>query len=338
MKNSLRTIVALLSLTALVPATRADQPTKLRELAPGEPAPDGPRERHGFVHRTGGEPRERETVAFLGVETVPVSPALTAQLGLPKGAGLVVRHIVPGSPAAGVLQMHDILLKLDDQQLIESRQFAVLVRNHKEGDEVELTYVRAAKQVSTKVKLAKHDTVKLSLAHPAFGIETFGFRADGAGEMRDLPPEEMHRVLSLLDGREHKASRTTSRTSQAQSSAEGDGFHGVSVNTGNSNMMFADEKGTLELTIKGGRKSLVAKNPAGEQLYSGAIDTPEQRAALPKEVRDRLEKIEGMQEFSFEPGPGFHDEAGVLEVAPTQISGEQRRAQPRRTLPPGEAF
>src|SRR5581483_12087828 len=75
-----------------------------------------------------------ENVAFIGVETSPVTPALTAQLALPEGTGLVVEQVVPDSPAAASIKPNDILLKLDDQWLIDPWQFAVLVRQHKAGD------------------------------------------------------------------------------------------------------------------------------------------------------------------------------------------------------------
>ena len=49
-----------------------------------------------------------ESATFLGVETSPVSPTLTAQLGLQEGAGLVVNHVVPDSPAAAALKQPTI--------------------------------------------------------------------------------------------------------------------------------------------------------------------------------------------------------------------------------------
>ena len=100
-------------------------------------------------------------MTFLGVETAPVSPTLTEQLSLPKGVGLVVRSVVPDSPAANSLKPHDILTKLNDQLLIETRQLAVLVQSYKEGDEVTLTYVRGGKESTVKVKLTKRDMPRL---------------------------------------------------------------------------------------------------------------------------------------------------------------------------------
>ncbi|MCX6953383.1 MAG: PDZ domain-containing protein, partial [Verrucomicrobia bacterium] len=163
MNTSIRTILPLLGLALASPTFAADSTP-----APAVPKPDpkarkevrvitstdGAPGQHRILRR---EPGEMESVTFLGVEAGPVSATLVAQLGLAEGNGLVVNQVLPNSPATGVLKPHDILLKLDDQILIEQRQLAVLVRGHKEGDEVTLTYLRGGKQATAKVKLAKHD-------------------------------------------------------------------------------------------------------------------------------------------------------------------------------------
>src|SRR5213075_1492155 len=111
---------------------------------------------HRFFAQRVGDKLEKENVAFLGVEAAPAPAALASQLGLARGTGLVIGHVAAKSPADGVLQQHDVLLKLDDQILIEPHQLSVLIRQHKEGDEVTLTYMRAGKQTTAKVKLGIH--------------------------------------------------------------------------------------------------------------------------------------------------------------------------------------
>lgn len=269
---------------------------------------------HRVIIRHGDRPMEKENVTFLGVETAPVSPTLTAQLSLPKSAGLVVSHIVPESPAAAALQPHDILLKIDDQLLIEPRQFSVLVRGHQEGDQVTLTYVRGGKQATTTVKLAKHEVPKFA------GFESGGFPSED-----DLPPgmhgplphlsrEEMDRVLSLARPGSDRGTRSF------RSAPIGTpGLRGTAVNPANSNIVYSDDQGSLNLTIKDAQKTLVAKNPKGEQVFSGPVTTPEERQALPVDLRKRLDRIEGMQEFSFETDETFHDHVKILPLERKKI-------------------
>lgn len=246
---------------------------------------------------------EMETVAFLGVETAPVSVTTGVQLGLPRGTGLVVNHVVAKSPADGVLNEHDILLKLDDQILIEMRQLSVLIRTKKEGDEVVLTYLRGGQKATAKVKLGKTEAAKMGgvfewNAQPFRAFTPgapFEFEAGPGGEREDVD-----RVLSMI----RRAPNGDPVRIQIDPHA-GPGFRAMALHTGNSNMVFSDDDGSLELTAKDGVKSLVAKDAKGEPVFSGLVNTPEERKAMPAEVRARLEKLEGMHDITFRTDGDF---------------------------------
>ena len=114
-----------------------------------------------------GEPTVK--AAFLGVEAMPIEggPAgdtLRAQLKLHEGVGLIVGEVVSRSPAAAAgLKVHDVLVKLDDQMLVDYHQLAVVVRTApEEGEEVTLTVMRDGKQESLKAKLEERDLPPLS--------------------------------------------------------------------------------------------------------------------------------------------------------------------------------
>lgn len=342
MKTVIRPLVAALAAPfALAPALAQETPkvsnkTEVRVLG-------GP-ERSVIVNR-GDKPAkvEKETVAFLGVETGPVSATVSVQLGLQRGTGLVVNHIVPSSPAAGVLQEHDILLKLDDQILIESRQLAVLIRNKKQGDEVTLTYLRAGQKSSAKLKLAEHEVPKLSwMSGPeAHGFAFTPFSAASPlvelhGLNSGLRREETDKVLSLIDGaRKRAASPSQQPPVRIQIDRQGGpGFRAMTINTADSNIVFTDDEGTLELAQKSGVKSLVAKDAAGAVLFSGPVTTPEERKALPAAVRARLEKIEGMHEMSFRTDGNFQGtETKVIRPLERSISFPRAGAPPRAPAP-----
>lgn len=77
------------------------------------------------------------------------------------------------------------------------------------------------------------------------------------------------------------------------------------LGTGNgaaSSSMAADQDGTVSLEEKDGKKHATIKDPAGKVVFEGEVTTPEQRAALPEEVRRRLKLVEG-NGFSI---PGFN--------------------------------
>jgi len=310
------------------PAPQAEKKS-LRPLTPEE------RARRPLLPRPGErrEAVEMETVAFLGVETGPVSPTLGAQLGLGRGTGLVVNHVVPKSPADGRLQEHDILLKVDDQLLIETRQLAVLIRLRKEGDEVTLTYLRGGKQATVAIKLGRTEVPKLALgaeagewpAAPLFpGGRVEVFRGPGGpeGERR-----EVDRVLSLLRG----APPAGAGPMRIEIEREGGpGLRAMAVNPRNSTLTFADDAGSLELTMKDGARSLVAKNAAGEEIFSGPVTTPEERQALPPELRARLERLEGMRDVSFRTGADFRGaETRMIRPRGIELRDSERVPSPK---------
>lgn len=306
MKHIIRYLAPLVGLAAVLPALRADDPgtppqKELRVITgPDDHGPSPHRERRMMLRG----PHETESVTFLGISTSPAGAALADQLDLPKDAGLVVNTVMPDSPAASVLKRHDVLLKLDDQLLIEQRQLSVLIRNHKEGDEVTITYVRGGKEATAKVKLAKHDVPKMAMMDFGPHAEAFAHAfANGEG-MPGIGREDMDRVLSLMDhgGPDDDGNRVFNMHIDRNT---GPGMHSVTVNTSNSNMVFSDEQGSLDLTIKDGKKTLVAKNAKGEQLFSGPVNTPEERKAMPADVRARLDKLEDMQQYSFKTDGDF---------------------------------
>ena len=332
MKSIARYLIPAAGLAAFLPAVLLAQDTpppdkkEMRVLV--GPDDNAPPPHHGHRLMMGG-PREMESVTFLGISTAPAGGALADQLDLPKDAGLVVTTIMPDSPAAAVLKRHDVLVKLDDQLLIEQRQLSVLIRNHKEGDEVTLTYIRLGKQETAKVKLGKHDMPKLALFGPGeHGNMAFALGDAEGGAMPGLGRDDADRVLSLIDRGEQggPGSRTFNMSVQH---SDGPGMRNITVNTSNSNMMFSDEQGSLDLTIKDGKKNLIAKNAKGEPLFSGPVNTPEERKAMPADVRTRLDKLENMQEFSFKTDGDFSP-GEVKDVRPQH----QGIAMPQPPPPP----
>lgn len=307
MKTPIRFLLVLLAGAISWPLGAAEHPRKMRVLADKD-APPGKTTRHVMIRHGEDEPAERETVAFIGVETARISPALTVQLGLQKNVGLLVREVVAKSPAAGALQRHDVLLKMDDQWLIEARQFSVLVRNHQPGDEVTLTYVRAGKQATATVKLGQHDVPKLALGGPEHSDDVFEYTFDAP-----FPMGGARHVLPLLRHEQPGMPADHVRV-------PGPGLRGTAVAADNSNLVFSDERGSIELTVKQGKKTLVAKNTKGDELYSGPVDTEEERAKLPPVVKQQLDEVEGMHEFSFQPGPDFGENVKFVRPDARQIS------------------
>ena len=95
--------------------------------------------------------------SWLGVGVEESSEALSAQLNLKPGEGLIVTFVATNSPAAGAgLEKNDVLVELDGQMLVDPVQLRKLVQMHPCGDSVTIEYCRAGKKQTVSVKLTKH--------------------------------------------------------------------------------------------------------------------------------------------------------------------------------------
>ena len=94
--------------------------------------------------------------AMLGVEVERIGEELRHQLPLIKpGAGLIVRRLMPASPAAQAqVDKLDILLLWNDQLLVHPAQLQVLAQSAKPGDTVNLGFLHHGVMTHAQVTLA----------------------------------------------------------------------------------------------------------------------------------------------------------------------------------------
>jgi len=78
-----------------------------------------------------------------------------AQLGLDQAAGVLVREVGEGTPAAGAgVQPGDVLAKLDGKPLDTVEDFLGELRQHRPGDRVNLTIIRDGREQQMTATLA----------------------------------------------------------------------------------------------------------------------------------------------------------------------------------------
>jgi S1-C subfamily serine protease len=93
---------------------------------------------------------------FIGIQYVPLNPALAARLGVQAQDGMVVGQVVPGSPAAAAgVRQQDIITAVDAQPLQGESALAEAINGHKPGDTITLTVLRGRQQLSVQVKLGE---------------------------------------------------------------------------------------------------------------------------------------------------------------------------------------
>jgi hypothetical protein len=321
-----------------------------------QPGAEGPGHGGRLPRDLRGAPgHHHEAGMLLGVGVEDVPHALSDQLSLPNGFGVLVNFVVPGSAAeAAGVQRDDILKMLNDQILVNPEQLSTLVRSYADGQEVTLTAIRKGKEIKLPVKLKKqafpegrehfgapgHEGEDRGFMRPGMdrpdrlqsdsrqAREDFAGDADEAGPpgppappvreiMRELRPElkqlgeaanqrvvdQLQREITILRER-GGASRSTRLDLQ------------------DARIVIRDDKGELELKSDAGKRSLTAKDPQGKVVFSGPVNTPAERKAVPADILPRLEKLEQeeMPAFPEAPAPKADGAPASANASPAQAS------------------
>jgi hypothetical protein len=242
--------------------------------------------------------------AYLGVHTSRLDRAVSHQLGLPNGLHLLVERVAEGSPAEDAgLQLHDILLKFDEQILVNPEQLKTLVRMHNPSERVNLSILRQSKPLSLSVELIE---VPEDL-RDSDGSEWFDDR-DGRGMERFFGPNDRLRDLlrrhsfDFPDLRQfHNRpffSSPPGQTTKPQTPLD-DPLHGggtdvqsYSYSSSTQQITVNDEEGSLQWTEKDGLRFLRATDLEGKVVFDGPISTEEDLANLPQGVGQRLRAMQ----------------------------------------------
>jgi len=259
-------------------------------------------------------------LTFFGVSTAAVDEAQAAQLKLPGSTGLLVLYVQPNSPAdvAG-LKADDVLLKFDDQLLINGPQLSTLVRIAKSGQEIAVTRSRGGKTDVLTVRLGERDVsnmvrvpVRLLAPMPqevassrarmidkehdlllvvneqgkqltatalADNKIVFDGPVDTEAQRKALPPD----LLPKLEKLEQATKLSRQQTLQQLSADRPADTVQVKIE---------DDRYTLSLISNAGGKVLKASDKQGRTLFDGAIDTEAQRKSVPAELQPLLSALE----------------------------------------------
>src|SRR5256885_1839698 len=107
----------------------------------------------------------------LGVLTLPISPDIASDLGLPADYGLLVQRVLPGGAAerAGlkggteraylgntpIMVGGDLIVAIDGQDVQDQQQLEQVMNNHRAGDTVRITIYRGKRRIDLNLTLGE---------------------------------------------------------------------------------------------------------------------------------------------------------------------------------------
>jgi hypothetical protein len=307
--------VTILACLASLPIAGFAQTPPAPPQPPGQPHPLPP---------GGHEKAPKVPLVFLGVETSQVPTVVSEQLGLSKGLGLVVEYVVPDSPAAAAgIQQNDILKMLNDQILIEPSQLRKLLQTFSDGTDVTLTVLRKGQEQKVTVKLTKKERPQRHSWAPGDkhdGHWDFDDTGDLGEQMQGLK-EQLQEQLGAQRGmiretvtRAHEAARRARDDARRAAqeirmlSKDNGTLKATRIDLGKAQIVFSDDKGEMKVENVDGKKIVTAKDPQGKLLFSGSVETKEERDKMPADVRERYEKLQQNDLPAVAPGTDADEE------------------------------
>lgn len=247
-----------------------------------------------------------ENAAFFGVGTEPISLQTAAQLPITAGTGLIVTNVVEGSPAATVgLQPLDVLARLNDQLLVNGDQLAVLLRSHKPGDEVSITYLRGGKESTAKVKL---DSRRLPKLKPGGSRADGGF-FDASGDVIMVEPDNAGKGLAInrymnalgqsrqprmLHTAPSGGSNTFTWSTIGDDDEAGGALDAVDIESLNEvNMNYTTDNVAIIYSCSDGEVHMSVKDAKTNAVLfdEGRLPTKDELAAMPADARTDVERM-----------------------------------------------
>ena len=259
---------------------------------------------------------------FVGVATVGVPDMVADHLGLTDGSGVIIRTVCPDSPAekAG-LSVNDIIVNLDGKAVADPEAFSAAIRNHKVGDHLKIDLIHKGNPAKVEVTLtgrpmdatAQLDAEPLLDGIPKIhadrlrGLIEQNLGAFGRGGQGAIPDQQFEDTFRQMRERMNRAFGE-----QANPNPTLGGGGGLSFQQ-NSTIRLMDSEGSVEINSSEGDTEVKVRGKDNSIVWSGPWNTEENKASAPKDIRERIDKINSVA------GTGFSFRFGKRPSEPDTI-------------------
>ncbi len=251
--------------------------------------------------------QKEQAKAWLGLAGQPVKPALAAQLGIPHG---VTVELVAGdgSAAKAGLKKFDIITKIGDQDIKGMDDLRTVLRDAKIDQTLDVELYSHGKKVMKKVTLeARPDHL------PKSKVERKNLKPEQAGNhgfkqlpkaFQQLPEADRKRIEKMMQSQVQQLESQFAQMDIEMADVEQmkQKFQSMQLDLGDIRMKghsnfsgsftMMDNQGSIRLKVNDETgKQVEVKDKSGKVLYSGPYETAEDKAAVPADVRARIDAL-----------------------------------------------
>lgn len=271
-----------------------------------------------------------KAMAFLGVISSETPDMLAEHLDLKQGEGVVVRSVVPDSPAAKAgVSLNDIITKVSGEPVGTPVEISKQIGTHKPGDTITLELIHKGKPAKVDVTLGiKPAELAAAELQPLQQLDMDGLPKELAQRVRDAIAGNIGGLdiqQGQVQGQIPPGMENALRDLQNRMQAMGGNFQAPGIpNTdtqteshSESTVRMKDDEGSVEVKSKDGAKEVTIRDTDNNVIWSGPWNNAKDQAAAPAKIRDRVASLNLDTNFK---GNGLR----------LQMGGQR----PRNVLPP----
>lgn len=235
--------------------------------------------------------------AYLGVMATEVDDALASHLKLDKEKCFILKRVVKESPASNAgLQKHDILLKINSEEVDSTAPLSAAVTKFNPEDKVKLSILRGGEAMDIEVTLGENapqlsladmkDRIKLIMPDKNNGNDIQIQILENMEEMKEFQKkirESFNNGNGGINIEIQKALEEMAKANQNHFKFDGSVMSHINTNDGEHN---------ISITVKDGNKSAVVKDKEGKIIFEGDINTEVEIEAIPESVREKVKKLQ----------------------------------------------
>jgi serine protease Do len=305
MKSNIHLLSTILSVSAIsVFSLVVSQPSFAIEPPPDNAAPPAALENN--------KPKVdliEAKLPFIGVVTASLPDMVADHLNIKPGTGVIVRTVMPNSPAAkSGLKSNDIILSINETAINNPEAFSAKIHELNIGEKLKLKTIQNGKPTEVEVTLGERPVA------PAIGFLEQQPLLDGlpdaqAMQLRDLIEKNMNAFGqngledmlipdARLDGAfnmlREQMNQALEEIPEPRANPEPD----IQLQQ-KSTIRIMDNQGSIEFKSNGENSEVTVRDPNNKILYSGPWDTEQDKAAVPDELRERIDQL------NIQKGKGF---------------------------------
>lgn len=230
--------------------------------------------------------------AWMGVGGAAISKVLSNQLGLEHG--VAINQIAPASPAmeAGI-QLHDIITELDGKPITDFANLRAEVLKHHKGDKAQVSFIRKGEKLNKEIVFTQRPDQD-DIPVKQFDLQIGDAMPDQLKQKLKLDEEGLRMMMENIQNLNMKMGKDINQMNMNfdldLKNRGADLLKGVAALRRGS-MSLKDKHGYLSIESSEKGHNLTAKDPDGNMLFQGPMNTEDEKKLIPPDILKRAENL-----------------------------------------------